>query len=56
MEEADKIILEDSSDFRVYEPRLGLSGSRTSFFHNSIGGYHGAKPRRLEELFNYSSK
>ena len=55
MEEADKIILKDSSDFRVYEPRLGLSGSRTSFFHNSIGGYHGAKPRRLEELFNYSS-
>ena len=55
MEEADKIVLEDTSSFRVFEPRLGLSGSRTSFFHNSIGGYHGAKPRRFEELFNYSS-
>ena len=55
MEEADKRILQDTSHFRVFEPRLGLSGSRTSFFHNSIGGYHGAKPRRFEELFNYSS-
>ncbi|MGB1448349.1 MAG: YfhO family protein [Flavobacteriaceae bacterium] len=46
----DKAILEDTSHFRVYEPSLGLQGARTSFFHNAIGGYHGAKPRRFEEL------
>ena len=51
--DADKIILKDKSRYRVYEPELGLNGARTSFFHNSIGGYHGAKPRRFQELFQF---
>ena len=52
-QEGDQLILKDSSRFRVYEPGIKLSGARTSFFHNSIGGYHGAKPRRFEELFDF---
>lgn len=49
---ADRAILKDTTYFRVYEPALGLQGARTAYFHNTIGGYHGAKPRRLEELMD----
>ncbi len=51
--EADRAIQQDSSRYRVFEPQLGLTGARTAYFHNSLGGYHGAKPRRFEELINY---
>ena len=51
--EADRTILRDTSDFRVYEPQLGLTGARTAYIHKTLGGYHGAKPRRFEELFEY---
>ena len=48
---ADQLILKDTNHFRVYEPGMRLAGARTSYFHNAVGGYHGAKPRRYEEVF-----
>lgn len=50
---ADQQILKDTTRYRVYEERIGLNGARTSFFHNSIGGYHGAKPRRLQDIAEF---
>ena len=51
--EADQRILADTTHFRVFEVEGGMSNARTSFFHKSIGGYHAAKPRRMQQLFDY---
>jgi hypothetical protein len=50
---ADLQILQDSSHYRVLEVEGNLSSARASYFHKSIGGYHAAKPRRMQELFDY---
>jgi len=50
---ADRAILNDSTRYRVFEPRLGMAHARTAYFHNTIGGYHGAKPHRMQALYDY---
>ena len=51
--ELDKEILLDKSDFRVYESFRGFVNGRTSFFHNSITGYHAAKPKRMQDIYDF---
>lgn len=52
--EADKKILQDETHFRVANFTANLMNEgRTSYFHNSIGGYHAAKMMRYQELFEY---
>src|SRR5690606_28100873 len=49
----DKMILEDTSHFRVFELQGAMSNARTSYFHKSIGGYSAVKPKRIQELYDY---
>jgi len=51
--EADRQIQADKSIFRVFDPSEGLVGSRTSYFHKSLSGYHAAKPAKLQDLFEF---
>lgn len=51
--QADRAILQDTTRYRVFEPSLGVSHARTAFFHQAIGGYHGAKMSRFQDLYDF---
>jgi hypothetical protein len=50
---ADSQILQDTTHYRVFEVDGNMSSARTSYFHQSIGGYSAVKPRRMQQLFDY---
>ena len=50
---ADAKILEDTTHYRVFDIDGNMSSATASYFHHSIGGYHAAKPRRMQQLFDY---
>ncbi|WP_103068032.1 YfhO family protein [Aquimarina sediminis] len=52
--EADKEIFKDKGHFRVFDLTANpFNSGRASYFHNALGGYHAAKPGRIQDLFEF---
>ena len=51
---ADMQILEDDGYFRVYDATTNpFNSGRASYYHNALGGYHAAKPGRMQDIQDY---
>lgn len=50
---SDQELLKDKSIYRIYNLQESFSQEgRSSYFHYSLGGYHGAKLRRYQDLYD----
>lgn len=51
---ADKEIFKDKGHFRVFDLTTDpFNSGRAAYFHNALGGYHAAKPGRIQDLFDF---
>ncbi|MEW7278076.1 YfhO family protein [Aquimarina sp. 2201CG1-2-11] len=51
---ADKEIDKDKGHYRVYDLTANpFNSGKASYFHNALGGYHAAKPGRIQDLYEF---
>lgn len=54
MSGADEMILKDDGHFRVYDATTNAFNSgAASYYHNALGGYHAAKPGRMQDMADF---
>lgn len=50
----DEDIKKDNGYFRVYDATTdAFNSGRASYFHNALGGYHAAKPGRIQDIYDF---
>ncbi|MFN5418395.1 MAG: YfhO family protein [Flavobacteriia bacterium] len=45
--------LNRNTNYRVFDVRGNFGSANASYFHKSLGGYHGAKLRNIQNVFEY---
>ena len=51
---ADKKVMQDPAHFRVLDvSKASRMPARAAYFHNSLSGYHAAKLKRFDELYDF---
>ena len=48
--DADKFLLQDSENYRIYPLAREFGQNSWAYYHQTIGGYHGAKLKRYQEI------
>lgn len=51
--DADKYLLADSELFRIYPLASEFGKNRWGYYHQTLGGYHGAKLQRYQEIIEH---
>ena len=45
--------LNRNTNYRVFDMSGGFNSATSSYFHKALGGYHGAKLRSIQNLFDF---
>lgn len=45
--------LNNATNYRVFDMDGGFGSARASYFHKSLGGYHGAKLRNIQNVYDF---